>query len=89
MATAIFISAPSLSSLFPVQSSIPKIRQTDESSQEPKGYTPVSNSRKFLYLGSRKALPRLLGGSVATNENLSGNFGNLAAKTPSHRLYKF
>jgi hypothetical protein len=50
MATAIFI----LSSPFPF-SLLPKIRQSDEISDEPKGYTPVSNSRKFLYLGSRKA----------------------------------
>jgi len=40
---------------FSVQSTTPKIRQSDEISEEPKGYTPVSNSRKFLYLGSRKA----------------------------------
>jgi hypothetical protein len=72
MTTAIFISAPSLSSFFPVQSSTPKTHQSDESSQEAKGYTLVLNSREFLCLGSRKVLPRLLGGLVATDKNLSG-----------------
>jgi hypothetical protein len=32
---------------FLVRSSTPKTRQSDESSQKPKGYTPVSNSRVF------------------------------------------
>src|ERR1700747_2295859 len=36
---------------FLVPSTTPKPRQSDESSQKPKGYTPVSNSRKFPYLG--------------------------------------
>jgi hypothetical protein len=62
---------------------------SDEISHPPKGYTPFSNSQKFLYLGSREALPHLLCGLVATSKNLSGNYGNLAAKTPSHRLYTF
>jgi hypothetical protein len=62
---------------------------SDEISRPPKGYTPLSNSRKFLYLGSRKALPRLLCGLVATSKNISGNYGNLAAKTPSNHLYTF
>jgi len=49
---------------FLVQSSTPKTRQSDESSQKPKGYTPVSNSRKFPYLGFSQgttAPPRPLG----------------------------
>jgi hypothetical protein len=74
---------------FLVQSSTPKTRQSDESSQKPKGYTPVSNSRKFLYLGSRRALPRLLDRLVTTDKNLSAFSGNFVAKTPSHPLFTF
>jgi hypothetical protein len=82
MTTAIFISAPSLSSFFPVQSSTPKTHQSDESSQEAKGYTLVLNSPKFLYLGSRKVLPRLLGGLVATDKKLSGVSRKLCRENP-------
>jgi hypothetical protein len=74
---------------FLVQSSTPKTRQSDESSQKPKGYTPVRIHGSFCISGFRRALWRLLDRFVATSKNLYGNFGNFVAKTTSHRLYTF
>jgi len=59
-----------------------RITRIDEISEETKGYTAISNSRRFLGLGYRKALPRLLGGFVAIDKNPFRRFPETLSRKP-------